>query len=135
MSKDILTGIRQDEIQKAIIANHFSNKDEVLKSDEQISFEDEVRKGVVEVVTLDEIKEDYNDQMWLKKDLQEIENNAEALIQKGEKDYLTQDEWDNLKETGEKINALERKAVAIQKGQKVDYIEVFVEPTTDEDDE
>ena len=122
---------KQDEVMKSIIAGNISNASEVLKSDSQTQFEDLVRKGEVEVVSMDDIKETHGNQFWKGEDVAVIEGNIEKLIKKGEDDFLEEGEWTALQKAMDDIAALERKAVAVPSNGGHEYREVFVNKATE----
>ncbi len=124
-----------DELQKAHIMGNFANSDQVLKSEDQLDFEDKVKKGEVEVITLEDVKEDYGDKYFLKSDIDKFEDDLEVLIKKGEEEFLTEEEWDALSKGRADIEKLEAKAIAVQKGDKSGYLEVLVIPQEDAEEE
>lgn len=123
-----------DELQKSIIAGNISNKEEMLKSDTQVEFEDKIRKGEVEVITQEDVKETYGDNFYLRGDIEAVENKIEETITKGEEDFIEQEEWDAIQTTRNQLEGLVSKAIVIQKGDKTSYLEIFVKAEAENED-
>ena len=125
---DNILGREADDVYMAnIIKGNITNADEVLKSDAEVNFEEEIKKGEVEVLTMEDVKESYNNQFWKGEDIATVEANIETVIKKGEEEYLEEDEFDELEKAMEDFNSLERKAVvAVQKGNAQSYREIYV---------
>lgn len=125
---DNILGREKDDVHMAnIIKGNITNADEVLKSDAEVAFEEEIKKGEVEVLTMEDVKESYNNQFWKGEDIATVEANIETVIKKGEEEYLEEDEFDELEKAMEDFNSLERKAVvAVQKGNAQSYREIYV---------
>lgn len=132
MDSNFFNQPKQDEIMKGIIAGNFSNANEVLKSESEIEFEDLVAKGEVEVVSMEDIKESYQNRFWKGEDIAAIETAMEALIKKGEEEFLEQEEWEQLEKAMEDIKSLERKAVAVQVNGGHSYREVYVQASKED---
>ena len=126
---------KQDEVMKGRILKGISNASEVLKTDEQVAFEDLVTKGQVEVVSMDDIKETYGDTFWKGEDVKAVEGNIEALIKKGEDEFLEEGEWEQLEKAMSDVNSLERKAIAVPFNGGHTYREIYVKPATSEEQE
>ncbi len=123
---------KHDEVMKGRIMKGISNASEVLKSDAQVEFEELVSKGEVEVVSLDDIKETHGNQFWKGEDVTLIEENIEALIKKGEDDFLESEEWTALQKAMDDIKTLERKAIAVPFNGGHAYREVYVRAVAEE---
>lgn len=131
----MIYGTGYEDIQKAHILSGFTNVDEVLKSEHQEQFEDSIKKGEVDVISQDDIRDTYSDTFFKGEDVRKFEDELEGLIKKGEDNYLTEDEWEYLAKGRADVEALERKAVAIEKGGRTEYHEVFVAATPESGDE
>lgn len=122
-----------------IIKGNIHNADEVLKSNDEVNLENAIHKGEVEVISMEDIKETYGDRFWKGEDVAQVEKNIESLIQKGENEFLEEEEFDALTKAMEDINTLDRKAVAMKRGNAIVYKEIFVqkaaEGTPAEDEE
>jgi len=115
-----------EDIQKGIIASNFTNTNEILKSEQVLKFEEDIKKGNVDVITNDDLKEDYDNKYYTAKDVSKFEGELDALINKGETDFLTDEEYESLEKGRADIDGLERKAVAFRKGEVDGYVEIFV---------
>lgn len=133
---DNILGRERDDVYMAnIIKGNIVNADEVLKSDAEVTFEESIRKGEVEVLTMDDIKESYNNTFYKGEDIATVEANIDALIQKGSEHYLEEEEFELLEKAMYDFSRLDRKAVAVQSGGTQKYREIFVMKTTDTDNE
>jgi len=126
MKDFINNGVKFDESQAEIIKANISNSDEVLKSEQEVSLEEAVTKGEVDVISIDDINETYNNEFYKSEDVKKIEANMDALIEKGESDHLTEEEFAELEKAMADIKKLERKAIAVPKGDTHTYREVYV---------
>lgn len=136
MNQDFLNrDANYEDLQKGIIASNFENADEILKSEHELKFEDDIRKGEVDVITTDDLKEDYSDEYYTAKDVAKFESELDSLIKKGEEDFITEEEYDSLVNGRADIDDLERKAVAFKKGDVDGYVEIFVSPTLEGENE
>lgn len=127
--------VSYEDLQKGIIASNFENTDDILKSEQELKFIDDIRKGEVDVITTEDLKEDFNDKYYTASGIAKCEQAMEALIKKGEDDHLTEEEYESLTKGREDIDRLERKAVAIKKGDVDGYAEIFVEPKSEDEGE
>ena len=108
------------------IADKFTNKADMLKSNKTESFEDGVRKGEVDVVSLEDINNTFGGTFYKGEDVDSLENSLEDLIKKGQDTYLTEDEWSTLSKGREDVDSLLRKAIIVPNGKTQVYKEVYV---------
>ena len=127
MDSNFFNQPKNDEVMKDRILKGMSNATDLLKSDVQNELEDLVKKGEVEVVSMDDIKETYGNQFWKGEDVSAIEDNIEALIKKGEDEFLEEDEWNALEKAMADIKLLEKKAIAVPFRDGHTYREVYVQ--------
>ena len=129
MNNDFFNGPKQDEVMKGIIMKGISNSSEALKTDEQEMFEAIVKAGDVELLSADDIKNTYGDSFWKGEDIANIKKSIDALIKKGEEDYLEEDEFNELEKAMNAVHGLERKAIAVPFRDGHIYKEIFVDPS------
>jgi len=128
-------GQKQDARAMDIIKGNISNADDVLKSEKELSLEESIRKGDVEVISMDDLKESYNNTFYKGEDIDTMGKNLDILIEKGESEYLEEDEFEALEKGLADYRALERKAIATPRGEGVAYKEVYVMPVAEATDE
>jgi len=120
--------LKNDMHMANIIKGNITNADEVLKSEKEVQFEESIRKGEIEVVSMEDIKDTYNNTFYKGEDVAKVEASVEALIKKGEDNFLEEEEFESLEKAISELNILERKAVSIQKGDGKSYREIYVMP-------
>ena len=125
--------VTDEDFGKSIIANRFSNRDEVLIPDSIRAFSEIVEKGEVDVLTKEELENKYDNQVMYKANYDKLGEALDNLVKKGEEDYLTEEEFDSLEKGLEDYRGLIRKALPIGKDGKVAFhAEVYVVPTTED---
>ena len=88
------------------IAKKFTNSEDMLKSAKVDSFEDGIRKGEIDVITMEDIQNTFGGTFYKGEDIDTLENNLEELITKGQESYLTEDEWNTLSKGREDVDSL-----------------------------
>lgn len=132
--KDFFAQPKQEDIIKGNVINGISNAHEVLKTDTDLKIEEEVQKGEVEVISMDDVKESHGNVFWKGEDVAAINAKCESVIEKGEKDFLGEGEWADLEKAMDSIKELERKAIAVPfRGGHI-YREIFVRPIEKKED-
>lgn len=133
MDNNILDTEKQSEIYSRNIRKAFSNADEMIKTDDQIKFEDSVRKGEVDVVTFDEIKENYGNKFMTEPQLAEFDRKCDELIAKGENPEtpLTGEEFEALEKALESRKLLLKKAVPSDPFGRKGYLPIYVTETNE----
>jgi len=135
MNHDILTSEKTfEDIQKGIIASNFSNANEILPSKGAVKFQEDIKKGEVDIISTDDIKSDHGNKYYTASDIEKFEGVLEGLVKKGEDDHLSEEEFEFLSKGREDIDGLERKAVAVKKGEVDGYVEVYVSPKSEDDE-
>ncbi len=132
MNSEFFNRDKFDTINKNIIATKFSNSTDVLKSEKVQSFEEGIRKGEIDVVSMEDIQNTYGGTFYKGEDIDQFENNLEELIKKGQESYLTEDEWNTLSKGREDVDSLLKKAIIVPKGSTQEYKEVYVHKVVSE---
>ncbi|MAT11561.1 MAG: hypothetical protein CMM02_11190 [Rhodopirellula sp.] len=114
------------------IAKKFTNSEDMLKSAKVDSFEDGIRKGEIDVITMEDIQNTFGGTFYKGEDIDTLENNLEELITKGQESYLTEDEWNTLSKGREDVDSLLKKAIIVPKGNTQEYKEVYVHKVVSE---
>ena len=83
---------------------------------------------------MEDVKESYNNVFYKGEDIHSMGENLDTLIEKGENEYLEQDEFDALLKGLDDYKQLERKAIAVPKGEGHTYREIYVMPTEEVED-
>ena len=129
MNNEHINGTGYEDLQKAQIMSQFNNSSEILKSEHQLEFEESINKGEIEVISLEDVTESYNDTFFAKSDIDKFEGQLEELIKKGEDEYLDESEYEALVDGRNDVDSLLCKAVALDNG---GYAEVYVRPASKE---
>lgn len=90
-------------IAKGILAG-FSNVDEITKSEEEIKLQDSLRKGEIEIISVEDLKENYNGVYLTKEKLEKAQSDVDSLIEKGEKSFVTEEEVETIEVLQNQIN-------------------------------
>ena len=114
------------------IAKKFTNSEDMLKSAKVDSFQDGIRKGEIDVITMEDIQNTFGGTFYKGEDIDTLENNLEELITKGQESYLTEDEWNTLSKGREDVDSLLKKAIIVPKGNTQEYKEVYVHKVVSE---
>ena len=104
---DILKGENSASAIGAAILKGFSNLDDIVKSEEQERIEKAISEGTVKVVSIEDISKNYGGKFFTPKNISKCEVGLNSQIEKGEKDYLTMEEFEELEEAQEDFNSLE----------------------------
>lgn len=133
MDRDLITGKRKrfDMLQAEKIQKGFDNTDEILKSEEQLEFESQIRKGEVDIFSSEDVKDR---RYYRKEDVDKFEQKMESLIEKGEKDFLSQEEYDFIVKGRKDVDNLERKALVMKGDNGAKYVPIFVEKESKEEE-
>lgn len=116
---DILQGGNSAETIAKNILKGFSNVDEIVKSEEQASLEKAISEGNLKVVTESSIDENYGGKFYTKENIAKAQAEVDALIVKGETDFLTEEEFAFVKSTQEDISSLEEVIVKGDDGAEI----------------
>lgn len=117
-----------NNMMKAKIASAFTNTEEMLRTDEETSLIGEIQKGEVAVIGKDALEKEHNMEFFFGKDVRAFEKRVDDLVTKGEKDYLTQDEYEEMCKGLHDLKNITRKAIVL-KGEKsgvTKYLDIFV---------
>jgi hypothetical protein len=126
--------VTDEDFGKSIIADRFSNRNEVLIPDSIREFNDSVEKGEVDILTKSELEGDFSGQVMYKENYEKLGFALDNLVKKGEDDYLTDEEFNALEKGLEDYKGLIRKALPVVKDGTNDvltHVEVYVAPTAE----
>jgi hypothetical protein len=124
---DIFNRPKIDEFQKGLIAKSFA----IEKSEQEIEFENQISKGEIDVVSADDLKESFGGVFYKAEDVAKLENQIDTLIEKGQKEYLEEEEFNVLEKSTKDFSKLEQVALVTPKG----YVKVFVQKQEQEEQE
>lgn len=120
-----------DQINKANIASNFTNLKDSLLSDDMYAFQEDVRKGNVEVLTADDLQKSFGNQMMYKPQHTALGEKIDELIEKGQTSYITEEEADFVEKGGAIYRNALKKALPVHKeggGEVLAHVEVYVTP-------
>mgnify|MGYP007028080230 CR=1 FL=1 len=124
---------QHDEIlAKANIAEKFSNLKESLLPDNMYAFQEEVKKGNVDILTKDDLEKSFGGSVMYKPNYVKLGEDLDRLIEKGETSFMTEEEFDFVEKATPVYRNMIRKALPIHKDgtdEVLAHVEVFVAPT------
>lgn len=129
MDEDLLkNGKKFPDMMRERIMKGISNADEVLKSEEQEQFEERVRKGEVDVATIEELDNEYGGRFWKGEDIDAVKAECDSIIEKGETEEISEDEYEFATSNLTRMKGLIEKAMPVPTEEGHYYQRIFVEP-------